>query len=381
MTPALAGARLKSTIRDAAAAATDSAEFREVVLDAIRARVPYDGVCLATIDPAALVPTTLTTRGYEVPRAYASALEFEYGEDPQPGRFDSLLHREVPIRTLREVTGNRVRSSRQYAELLAPYGMQDEVRMLFRGRDGACWGACTMSRRPGPEFADEELETLGTVLTDIGEGLRTTLFRDGTRTPHPGSEGPAVAIVGPEDEFESITVPALEYFERLGWGPPGRPVPTAPAVSAALWLRRSGTDSAVLRARTLDGEWVVIRVGRFDGEHPPRRVLMTVERAQLPEIVSLAAAAHGLTRRESEVLTQVLAGRTRHEMARVLGISPYTVQDHLKAVFAKTGVNSRASLVAKLAHTEYVPRLGQRIGPDGFFTERRSPEPASAPKS
>ncbi|RIK05443.1 MAG: helix-turn-helix transcriptional regulator, partial [Acidobacteria bacterium] len=65
MTPALAGARLRSTIRDAAAAATDSTEFREVVLDAIRARVPYDGVCLATIDPAVLIPTALTTRGYE----------------------------------------------------------------------------------------------------------------------------------------------------------------------------------------------------------------------------------------------------------------------------------------------------------------------------
>ncbi|MEZ7240722.1 helix-turn-helix transcriptional regulator [Rhodococcus sp. GXMU-t2271] len=377
MTPALAGARLRSTIRDAAAAATDSTEFREVVLDAIRARVPYDGVCLATIDPAVLIPTALTTRGYETPRVYATALELEYGPDPEPSRFGSLVGRAVPIRTLREVTGDHVTSSRHYADLLAPSGLHDEVRMLFRGRDGACWGACTMARRPGSEFADEELDTLGAVLVDIGEGLRTTLFRSSAHVPAPGPDGPAVAIVGPDDEFESVTASALEYFERLGWGPRGNPETGAPAVSAALWLRRSGADATVLRARTLDGEWLVIRVGRFDSEHPPRRVLMTVERAQLPEIVTLVAAAHGLTRRESEVLALLLAGKTRHEIARSLGISPYTVQDHLKAVFAKTGVNSRATLVAKLAHTEYVPRLGTPLGADGFFEQPQQPAPVN----
>ena len=131
-----------------------------------------------------------------------------------------------------------------------------------------------------------------------------------------------------------------------------------------------------MRARTRDGEWVVIRAGGYDGEHPPRRVVMTIEQAQLPEIASLAAAAHGLTRRESEVFVRILAGDSRDEMARALCISPYTVQDHLKSIYAKTGVNSRRGLVAMLVHSEYLPRLGSPVGADGWFASGTAKRPA-----
>jgi DNA-binding CsgD family transcriptional regulator len=94
---------------------------------------------------------------------------------------------------------------------------------------------------------------------------------------------------------------------------------------------------------------------------------MTIERAQLPEIASLAAVAYGLTRREAEVFVHILAGESRDEMARALFISPYTVQDHLKSIYAKTGVSSRRGLVAMLVRNEYVPRLGSPVGPDGWF--------------
>ena len=102
-----------------------------------------------------------------------------------------------------------------------------------------------------------------------------------------------------------------------------------------------------MRARTRDGEWLVIRAGRFDAEHPVRRVVMTLERAQPPELVSLMAAAYGLTRRECQVLLLSLRGATREEMARVLVISPYTVQDHLKSIFVRTSTHNRQSVLAR----------------------------------
>jgi len=43
------------------------------------------------------------------------------------------------------------------------------------------------------------------------------------------------------------------------------------------------------------------------------------------------------------------AGRKAAEIALELGISLYTVKDHLKHSYAKLGVNSRAQLLAMVA--------------------------------
>jgi DNA-binding CsgD family transcriptional regulator len=66
----------------------------------------------------------------------------------------------------------------------------------------------------------------------------------------------------------------------------------------------------------------------------------------------------------------VLHGRSTREIADDLHVSAYTVQDHLKAIFAKVGVGSRRELVATLFQQHYAPRLegGATVGSDGWFT-------------
>jgi len=56
-----------------------------------------------------------------------------------------------------------------------------------------------------------------------------------------------------------------------------------------------------------------------------------------------------ISRRESEVMALAAAGRKAAEIALELGISLYTVKDHLKHSYAKLGVNSRAQLLAMVA--------------------------------
>jgi DNA-binding CsgD family transcriptional regulator len=60
------------------------------------------------------------------------------------------------------------------------------------------------------------------------------------------------------------------------------------------------------------------------------------------------AAAARLTPRETEVAAAVLRGLSDRAIARSLQLSEYTVQDHLKQVYAKTGTAGRADFVARL---------------------------------
>jgi DNA-binding CsgD family transcriptional regulator len=54
-----------------------------------------------------------------------------------------------------------------------------------------------------------------------------------------------------------------------------------------------------------------------------------------------------LTPREIEVLAAIGDGLSNKEVARRLGISPHTVKFHVKALFEKLDVTSRAEAVHK----------------------------------
>ncbi len=59
-------------------------------------------------------------------------------------------------------------------------------------------------------------------------------------------------------------------------------------------------------------------------------------------------SAIGLSRREREVASLVAAGLPTKAIARALSISAWTVCSHLRRVYARLGVGSRAAMVARL---------------------------------
>lgn len=58
--------------------------------------------------------------------------------------------------------------------------------------------------------------------------------------------------------------------------------------------------------------------------------------------------AFGLSQREREVMEWVRAGKTNEVIAVILGISPFTVKNHLKRIFRKLDVSNRAQAVNKI---------------------------------
>jgi DNA-binding NarL/FixJ family response regulator len=61
-----------------------------------------------------------------------------------------------------------------------------------------------------------------------------------------------------------------------------------------------------------------------------------------------------LSQREREILRAVSAGQRVASIARLLGISPHTVRNHLKAIFRKVGVHSQLELLGHLHAQETV---------------------------
>jgi DNA-binding CsgD family transcriptional regulator len=102
--------------------------------------------------------------------------------------------------------------------------------------------------------------------------------------------------------------------------------------------------------RTDGGQWV-----RLSGEPVAfpdgtlRGVSVVIDAARAGDVLPVAASALQLTSRELEVVRGVLNGLDTRSLAASLHISQYTVQDHLKSVFAKAGVSSRRELAHLLA--------------------------------
>ena len=68
--------------------------------------------------------------------------------------------------------------------------------------------------------------------------------------------------------------------------------------------------------------------------------------ATATETFDLLCRAYALTRREREVVAALVTGLDTRAVTQRLFISRYTVQNHRKSVFEKTGVHSRRELIA-----------------------------------
>jgi DNA-binding CsgD family transcriptional regulator len=129
------------------------------------------------------------------------------------------------------------------------------------------------------------------------------------------------------------------------------PIPAgAYNVAAQLLAHEAAVDTNPpwTRVHLRDGLWVTLRAARVEKRSAgAASIAVSIEPTPASERAALYARSAGLSERESELLTLLVAGADTRELAKRLFVSEHTVQDHLKSVFAKTGVNNRRVLVAR----------------------------------
>lgn len=157
----------------------------------------------------------------------------------------------------------------------------------------------------------------------------------------------------------TTTAPAEIWLDTV---PPER----LSTLTTALAVRVSGHGQATM---TVTGNQGPLSFHASPLKGSDEHISVIVEYPRPIQLTSLITDAYGLTTRERDITELVLLGLVTKQIARRLGISEYTVQDHLKSVFAKTGTATRGELCAALYIRFYLKpqQAGEPPSPYGYF--------------
>jgi DNA-binding CsgD family transcriptional regulator len=342
-------------------------DFSRAVTRILGRAVPFDGVCLLTVDPATLLPTGEIVEDGLPAAAMIRLTEIELRE-PDFNKFTALARADQPTASLSGATAGDLDRSLRQRELRRPSGFADELRAVLSGATGT-WGALTLLREArSPHFTPAEVRFVASLAGALADGLRRAALIGDAVDGGGGDTG--LLVLAADGTVEMANPAAGRWLDELGAGDrPGGHLPLA-VRAAASRARAAAADGAndggdgdgpaarlaQARIRTPAGRWVVVR-GSLLGDGPGSRVAILLEAARPPELAPLIADAYGFTERERLVTELVARGFPTSEIAGRLHLSAYTVQDHLKSIFEKSGTGSRGDLVARLFFDHYAPRL------------------------
>lgn len=351
------------------AAACQEADTPSALLLGVKRALGKDLVvdrwCGLTFDPVMGIPTGGVhdegVAAHRIPRMLE--IEFIPGE---ANIFEELLRGGSPAAALSEATAGDLSRSSRWRDVLEPDDVGDELRAVFRDGSGRTWGGMTLFRATdAPWFTREEVGAVIRATADVASAIRRVLLLAEV-LEHETPSGPVLLIL--DRDLTSIlhaSTAAKQLLTEIEDGSTDR----LPYALHALALQASHTGGLVrTRLRTRTGHWLTAHAEPLD-----TNMSIILEPTRPHELAQILSAAHGLTRREVDVVRLVAAGCTNVEIARLLGVSRYTVQDHVKRVFEKLDVATRSELVSRLFFDHYLPRTesGATVGADGWFRSPR----------
>jgi DNA-binding CsgD family transcriptional regulator len=233
--------------------------------------------------------------------------------------------------------------------VLRPAGIGDVAVLACRDSQG-CWGWIELYRDNADRaFDGRELDLLESIGPSIGSALRRHAMPRGNGSK--ASAPPGTLVLDRDLRLVSWTpsartwidaLPSAEMFARWGM------LPSVVYPTAVLARSQDGADAARALVQAGDGRWVTIEAAALEGEREGE-VAVQLRSATAGETFELLCRVYALSPREREVVSLLVAGLDTRAIAERMFISPHTVQDHLKSVFAKIGIHSRRELLATLS--------------------------------
>ncbi len=236
-------------------------------------------------------------------------------------------------------------SLRLYREFYGQIEAEYQVALTLPSRPPVVIGlALTRSQE---DFSDREVAALGSARPHLIQAYRNAELAAAREATIDALEagleqvGTAVIVV---DGYGRVDM-ATPAGRRLLAGPLGAPNKriSAAAIAALAARREAGTPAT--EPLVLDGEdgsTISLRVLR--GPEGGSEIL--VIEPETSGLSVLALEALGLTRRQAEALRWIALGRRGPDVARLMGLSPRTVEKHLQAAYERLGVSSSSEAAA-----------------------------------
>ncbi|MEA3215668.1 MAG: hypothetical protein QOJ19_1824 [Acidimicrobiia bacterium] len=336
----------------------DWVSFATAASEVLRRVIGFERNCWHTVDPGTVLFTGSLNQNVGCSGAWLA--EYEYVvEDVNKWWFLARSGRLAGATSL-ATHGDLSRSARHRSH--EAYGIGDELRASFVA-DGVYWGAAAFLRDGDePWFTEADVSLVTNLCEPFAEAFRRALLVNTVVADVHSEDAPGVVIFDEKGKLESISPAAERWIAEMIEIPP----PTTPAdsklvqiVAARARSLSSGQDPLSLaarsRAQTRSGRWLLLYGTQLSGGTDGRTAVI-IQPAAPSEVVPLVALAYGLSDRERQVTQLCIQGRSTKEIAQVLNVSPYTVQDHLKAIFGKTGVRTRGELVGQVFLEHYISR-------------------------
>jgi DNA-binding CsgD family transcriptional regulator len=336
-------ARCRERLERLGASTQDCLSIQQEAIADLRRVLGFDRWCWPFADPDTLVPLSGVAEHDYGPRL-RRALELEFSGADFAAKH-VLARRADGAGSLSAETGGDLARSPRWDEVMRPVGIGDLAAAACRDARG-CWGWIEVYRDGGDRrFRREELELLASAGRSLGAALRRGAVAGATAGPvDPPS--PGVVVLDADLRLVTWTARAREWIGLL---PAAQLFATWNMLPAVLYpvatLARTpvGHGGAHALERGVDGGWVMIEAASLKGDDHGR-VAVTLREATVRETFDVLCRGYALTSRERAVVAAVLAGLDTRAICARLFISPHTVQDHLKSVFAKVGVQSRREL-------------------------------------
>jgi hypothetical protein len=299
--------------------------------------VPFDGVCLLTLDPATRLPTREVVEN-GLPAATARRMaEIEIGGN-DINNFDALARSERRAATLSQATGGNLDRSLRHRELRRPNGFGDELRAALVD-DAAAWGAITLLRASDREnFAPEDATLVASVSAHLAEGLRRAMLLTAVSAERANDAEPAgLLLLASDNSITLVDAVAERWLAELRESGRGQPLPPAVAAVARLDARRGGRRAdgrdhrggASARARAADrGRLRADRArargyaarspGSWNADDRPSPAHLALDGARPPQVdLRESRREHARRARCADVLRPLRAKADRRRSGRV----------------------------------------------------------------